>query len=293
MCCYNEERYIRESIDAVLGQSYGDYEFIIWNDGSKDKTEDIIKSYNDERIKYFYHENTGLGEALRLACQEAKGKYIARIDCDDICMPDRFEKQVAFLDAHPDYVLCSSGVFYIDENGNTTGRRFPATWDSVIRKKLNAITHPAAMFRTDAYRKAGGYLPLKSAQDRILWSRMLRYGKFANLPYTLIRYREISTSVSHIIENSPYWGVIKAIRMKMCSDVEINIEDVKLHNEIYAMAKRAALGQTIKQISTRKTSVEEKLFNVLRTFMTEDKAIATITFFKNVFLSVYLKLKNN
>ena len=293
MCCYNEERYIRESIDAVLGQTYQDYEFILWNDGSTDKTEEIIKSYNDERIRYFYHENTGLGEALRLACQEATGKYIARIDCDDICMPNRFEKQVAFLETHPDYVLCSSGVFYIDENGETTGRRFPATWDSIIRKKLNAITHPAAMFRTDAYRNAGGYLPLKSAQDRILWSRMLRYGKFANLPYTLIKYREISTSVSHIIENSPYWGVIKAIRMKMCSDVEINIEDVRLHNEIYAMAKREAMGLATMQISKRQSSVEERLFSALRISMTEDKAISLISLFKNVFLTLYLKLKNN
>ena len=80
LCTFNDERTIKEAIESILCQSYNNFEFIIWNDGSTDGTEEIIKSYKDNRIRYFFHENTGLGEALRLACAEAKGKYIARMD---------------------------------------------------------------------------------------------------------------------------------------------------------------------------------------------------------------------
>ena len=121
LCTFNDEKTIKEAIESILCQSYNIFEFIIWNDGSTDGTEKIIKSYDDNRIRYYYHENTGLGEALRLACAEAKGKYIARMDGDDICLPSRIQKQVEFLESHPDYVLVSSAVFYIDEIGEQIG----------------------------------------------------------------------------------------------------------------------------------------------------------------------------
>mgnify|MGYP001537946173 FL=1 len=87
MSCYNSERFLRQSIDSILMQSYREFEFIIWNDGSTDSTEEIIKSYHDERIRYFYAPNQGLGSALAAACKEARGRYIARMDDDDIAMP--------------------------------------------------------------------------------------------------------------------------------------------------------------------------------------------------------------
>ena len=113
LCTYNDERYIAKTINSVLSQSLSDFEFIIWNDGSTDRTEEIIKSFADKRIKYYFHSNTGLGTALALACKEARGKYIARIDGDDLCLPYRFEKEIGFLDSHPDYVLVSSSVLYM------------------------------------------------------------------------------------------------------------------------------------------------------------------------------------
>lgn len=283
MCCYNEQRYIRESIDAILSQTFRDFEFIIWNDGSQDATEEIVKSYNDPRIRYFYHENTGLGEALRLACQEAKGIYIARIDCDDICMPNRFEKQVSFLENHPEYVLCSSGVYYIDAEGIVFGRRFPATKDRFIRRRINAITHPATMFRTEAYKKAGGYYPLRSAQDRILWSRLIKLGKFANLKEPLIKYRVLNNSVSHVIdENSSYGRMIEEIRRKICNDADYNEDDVNLHNRIYALAKKSFVAS--KSSQQYKMSIEEKIYNFSRHFFSEDTATALVYAFKNIYL---------
>lgn len=289
MCCYNEQRFIRESIESVLSQTYKNFEFIIWNDGSSDKTEEIIKSYDDSRIRYFYHENTGLGMALRLACQEAKGEYIARIDCDDICMPDRFQKQVEFLESHPDYVLCSTGVYYMDEEGVVYGRRFPATEDKIIRKMLNAITHPATMFRREEYEKCGGYYPLRSAQDRILWSRLLKQGKFANLKEPLIKYREVMNSVSHVIDGNSYYGkMIELIRQKICQDSSYNEVDVNLHNELYMLAKKNSTSLSPKNTSYKKT-VEERLYNLCKVIMSDEVAANVVYLFKNTYLSILVK----
>lgn len=284
MCCYNEQHYIRESIESVLAQTYKDFEFIIWNDGSTDKTEKIIKSYPDPRIKYFYHENTGLGEALRLACQEATGKYIARIDCDDICMPERFEKQIAFLESHPEYVLCSSGVYYMDAEGNVYGRRFPAIKDRDIRHRITAITHPATMFRRDAYEKCGGYYPLRSAQDRILWSRLLKQGKFANLKEPLIKYRVIESSVSHVIdEKSSYGKMIEEIRRKICTDNEYHEEDVVLHNTLYSLAKNN-FNSKRDFTSKYRLSIEERIYNLSKKIFSGKTSTNIVYIFKNTVL---------
>lgn len=290
MCCYNEHRFIREAIDSVLSQTFKDFEFIIWNDGSTDDTEKIIKSYSDLRIRYFYHENTGLGEALRLACQEARGEYIARIDCDDVCMPDRFEKQVLFLDSHSDYVLCSTGVYYMDIDGKVFGRRFPATEDTIIRRRLAAITHPATMFRTDAYKKCGGYYPLRSAQDKILWSRMVKLGKVVNLSEALIKYRMVPDSITHVLDyNSAYGKMIELIRKKMCKDDGYNEEDVKLHNSIYVLAKKSSVKN---KVLGYKKSVEEKLYDILSPLFGEESAVNILYLFKNTYLRLYLSLKH-
>ena len=117
MSCYNSERFLRQSIDSILMQSYREFEFIIWNDGSTDSTEEIIKSYHDERIRYFYAPNQGLGSALAAACKEARGRYIARMDDDDIAMPNRLDKELAFLELHPDYILVSCLCEFITEEG--------------------------------------------------------------------------------------------------------------------------------------------------------------------------------
>lgn len=285
MCCYNEQLYIRDAIESVLNQTHKDFEFVIWNDGSNDDTEKIIKSYKDDRIRYFYHENTGLGMALRLACQEVRGKYIARMDCDDICMPDRLAKQVAFLEANPDYVLCSTGVYYMDADGNVLGRRFPAIKDKQIRSRITAITHPATMFRTEAYNKCGGYYPLRSAQDRILWSRLLREGKFSNLKEALLKYRMVSTSVSHVIQDETTYGkMIEQIRSKICADKYYNEDDVDLHNQIYALAKKSYKGENKTYIHA--ITIEERIYNLCSKVFSDKTSTDIVYAFKNIFLAL-------
>lgn len=283
LCTYNDEQYIRQSIESILNQTFSNFEFIIWDDGSTDGTAEIIKSYGDKRIRYFYNENTGLGRALNLACQQARGKYIARMDGDDVCFNHRLKSEVEYLELHPETVLVSSAVFYIDENDNVIGRSYPWTWNRNIKRELN-IVHPAAMFLRDAYNKTCGYLDIKSAQDRILWSKLSTYGQFAIINDPLIKYRWIQSSLSHAIDpTSPYANMLEIIRKKMCRDQVVATEDLALHNKLYKLSKMT--GKTA--ASVYKQSIEEKVANFLNRFIGEKSTTRLMTFLKNVY--AYIK----
>lgn len=240
MCCYNSSRYIRETINSVLCQTYSNFEFIIWNDGSNDDTESIVKSFIDERIRYFYHENVGLGRALMMACKKVKGKYIARIDADDICLPYRIKKQVMYMESHKDCVLLSSAIEFIDENGKRLSRTYPCTDDFVLKSSLiatNMIVHPMVMMRAEAYFKAGGYLPVKFCEDKLFWSRLARFGVFSNITEILGKYRVVSNSLSH--SDNPYGRTLYELRCKMMKDAEILLSDIELYNNLYDYSRKS------------------------------------------------------
>lgn len=285
LCTFNDERTIKEAIESILCQSYNNFEFIIWNDGSTDGTEKIVKSYDDNRIQYYYHENTGLGEALRLACAEAKGKYIARMDGDDICLPNRLQKQVDFLESHPDYVVVSSAVYYIDKNGVEIGRSYPVTWDVNIRKALkygSPIAHPASMFKKDAYEKAGGYLPLFSAQDRVLWTKMKGLGKFKNLSIPLIKYRKGNTSIGAVLSGEEYWDVLEFFRNKIANQIIIDEEDVKIYNHICKHAKQKYKRGHDDQRRKRNTGLNKRFYTMVQPILGERFLTNTIILCKNI-----------
>lgn len=283
MCTYNGMRFIRESIDSILSQTFHDFELIVWNDGSTDKTEEIVRSYDDPRIRYFYHENTGLGEALNLACQQAQGKYIARIDDDDICMSNRLQKQVDYLETHPNCILLSSSCYYINEEGKIVGRSLFCTWNSVIKKTLkvgSATIHPAAMFRTDAYKNTCGYLGLKSSQDRVLWSKMARFGEFHNLSLALIKYRLVSNSLSHCVENNPYSSILEEVRRKMIEDEIVSERDILLYNDIYRLSKSQLKEMKAFAYSPK---MEERLYALIKPLLGDCITSDLLIFFKNIY----------
>ena len=279
LCTYNDERFISNTIQSVLEQSFRDFEFIIWNDGSTDRTESIVRSFNDDRIRYFYHDNVGLGIALSKACKEAKGKYIARIDGDDICMLDRFSIEVAFLESHPEVVLVSSSVIYIDESGIVLGRSFPWTWHRNIRKCINVV-HPAVMFRRDIYNRTCGYLDARSAQDRILWPKMLKFGEFHIIKQPLVYYRLLSSSLSHSTSsNSPYSAMLEIIRRKMAADDEVTDIDLALQNKLYDLSKK----RNNNSFYVYTASYEEKLCSFFKKFMPSIFAENIVFFMKNIY----------
>ncbi len=234
---YNDERYIGETIASVLCQTFGDFEFIIWNDGSTDGTEAVILSYDDPRIRYFRHENTGIGLARKMATAEARGKYIAPVDGDDVFMPTRIAEEVQFLETHPDYVLVCSQCEYVDEAGKHIGESFSVTTDRLIRGRFpsDVITHSTAMFRKSAYEAAGGYAGVRVGLDHLLFMRMTRQGKMRMLNKELVKYRMRGNSLCHAY--NPYVTVLAQYRVKMGQDKDVLPEDVALYNEIYMRNK--------------------------------------------------------
>lgn len=287
MCTFNADKYLSDAILSVLAQTYTNFEFIIWDDGSTDRTKEIIKSFKDNRIHYFYHENTGLGMALNLACTKANGKYIARMDSDDICLPDRLKTEVTFLENHEDHVLVSSAVFNIDECGCIIKRTFPCTNNRVLKlilcKHHNPICHPMVMIRKDAYDKVGGYPPIRKSQDYLLWSRLAKQGKFSNIPSPLGKYRITYASLDHY-PNS-YKKVLLELLLKMANDEVLKKTDIDLYNHIYLYSKD---DRKVKHEHMNKKSINIQLTNLFCFKICERKIELLISWIKNIYY--YIKL---
>ena len=196
---YNADEYIKASIDSILVQTFADFELIIINDGSTDLSETIILSIQDERIKYSRNAtNIGIVGTLNKAIGLASGKYIARMDADDISVKDRLEKQVAFLEKNPDIGLCGSQLRVLGENRLLEYPILNAAikFDFLI---YNAIAHPAVMFRKQLLIDSQlfyepEYFP---AEDYRLWVKLAAQSDFYNFPEPLLEYRLHHASVSH------------------------------------------------------------------------------------------------
>lgn len=198
---YNAEKYIGKAIDSVLAQTFTDFELLVINDGSTDQTENILRSYADDRIRLINQTNQGIAAALNLGLLNARAELIARFDADDICMPERLELQYRFLEAHPEYIIVGSDADYIDRDGSFVFTcRLPAHTHKEIREL--ALTkcpfiHSAVMFRKAPILQAGGYNKNAFAfQDHLLWSKIIRNGEGCNLPDLLIQVRLNPESIS-------------------------------------------------------------------------------------------------
>lgn len=201
MPAYNTEPFIGEAIHSVLAQEYQDYELLIIDDGSTDRTLDIIHSCQDDRIRVITQLHQGICVALNRGLAEARGQYIARFDADDICLPGRLSRQVEFLDAHPSYVICGGNAEYISETGEHLFHyRCPAYEHEDIMQVLYThcpFIHSAVMYRRDAVCMAGGYpLEAHNFEDYLLWTRLSAFGFYHNLQEPLIKVRFNPASVT-------------------------------------------------------------------------------------------------
>jgi glycosyltransferase involved in cell wall biosynthesis len=215
MSVYNEETYLSQAIESVLNQTFGDFEFIIIDDGSTDDSFEIIKSYTDQRIRLMKNEsNIGLTRSLNIALGLAVGEYIARQDADDSSLPDRFAEQVSFLEKHPETVLLGTGVYVIDEGGKVLRREIPSIAPGQKLRESNQFVHGSVMFRRAAIAQLGLYQELfRYSQDYELWLRIASHHSVANLPnplYQKRRHRE-STQAHKRWEGALYH--ILALRM--------------------------------------------------------------------------------
>lgn len=204
MPVYNTERYVAKAVDSVLSQTFTDFEFLIVDDGSTDNTLKILQEYasRDARIHLTSRENWGLTKSLNELLTHARGEFVARLDADDIALPQRFEKQVQFLQEHPDVVCVGSALDWIDDRGQFIAHcPMPEENDELQRLMLGGISllhHPCAMIRRVALNQVGGYdETLPYAEDLDLWLRLGEIGNLANLKESLVLYRLHSQSLSH------------------------------------------------------------------------------------------------
>lgn len=199
---YNAEKYIAETIESVLNQEYTDFELLILDDGSKDKTAEIIKTFDDTRIRYIKNEkNLGLIQTLNKGISLAKGMYIGRIDADDVWYnTKKISLQMAYFDTHPDTVLVGTSAIAIDQDGNTLFDMHYPSGEAYIKSHFlsgNPFIHPSVIFLKEAAVRAGGFLAEDlHAEDYSLWLRLGAMGHIDNIDAPLMKYRIHSTGIS-------------------------------------------------------------------------------------------------
>jgi len=200
MSVYNSSRFVRAVIESILGQTFRDFEFIIIDDCSTDNSVEIVRSYNDPRIRLIpLPENRGLSAALNYGIEQARGEYIARADYDDVPEVARLERQLGFLREHPDIVLLGTWNMVIDAEGRLRGRtEYPVSHEEIVEQlaKKNCFCHSSVIVRTDVVRERRGYRGFRISQDYDLWTRVAERYRVANLPEYLIRYRVLQRSLS-------------------------------------------------------------------------------------------------
>ncbi len=196
MSAYNAEKYLNEAINSILNQTYKNFEFLIINDASKDKTLEIINSYKDNRIVVIRNKkNIGLTKSLNKGLKNAKGEFIARQDADDVSFPHRLQKQVTYLDRNKSIGLLGSAWRLIDNNGKTI--QDCSAYDG--KNAVHFICHGSVMIRKACILNIGCYREIfKYAQDYDLWLRISEICGIANLKEPLYKLRLHSESVSRV-----------------------------------------------------------------------------------------------
>lgn len=201
MPAYNAAKYIAAAISSVLQQSFLNFELLIINDGSLDETENIARSFSDERIKIINQPHQGIAAALNLGLLNAAATLIARFDADDICYPNRLQEQYDFFHANPGYVLTGSDVDYTDHNGEHLFHYANIGHShEEISERINSFCpfiHSSVMYRKNIALALGGYdSKAHSFEDYRLWIKFIAAGKVCNSTTPLIRVRLNPESVT-------------------------------------------------------------------------------------------------
>ncbi len=261
MSCYNRESYVRDAIESILNQTYTDFEFIIIDDCSTDKTPEIIQEYADKDNRIIFirnQENMDYNYNLRKGFKIAKGEYIARMDDDDISLPERFEKQVSYLDQHPDITVLGT---FIKTFGELEIESWITETDSDVLNVLmnfhNPMCHPSVMIRKSFLQEHDlTYSPKELyAEEYDLWKNIiLNGGKLANLPEELVRYRTHKNNISQVrwnIQQETAYRVSKQLLTRFFNDKEYKRIKDKFVMYPFECNNKKLLWQTLESMKAR------------------------------------------
>ena len=194
---YQSEKYLRETLESIFSQTFQNFEVLVVDDRSTDDTLSIIQRFTDSRIRLLNGPQKGLAEALNCGMCQAAGEYIARIDADDLMVPSRLEKQVAYMDSHPEVAVCGGWQQYF---GRSTYLHAPPEDSKQCRANLLFrcdLCHSTLMLRRDVFLRNNLFYDSSfAAEDFELWTRVLDYGEISNLPEILGYYREDGRSIT-------------------------------------------------------------------------------------------------
>jgi glycosyltransferase involved in cell wall biosynthesis len=234
---YNAQKYLHETIESVLVQTHTNFELILVNDGSTDNSEKIIRQFQkkDNRIILKNSKNLGIASALNNAIQISKGKYIARLDADDISLPHRIKKQVKFMEANPSIDVCGSWVEIFGEYDNNFIWKFPINDKQLKTRLLFSVpfAHPSVMMRQKLIKKFDLKYNLEypTVVDYKFWLDVSKHAKFATIPEVLIKYRYIKTSISRVADRdfTKRYVMTKKVFSELLENLNIkNTEDENL-----------------------------------------------------------------
>jgi glycosyltransferase involved in cell wall biosynthesis len=219
MAVYNGERWLEDSIPSVLRQTFTNFEFIIINDGSDDRSLQIINRFadKDSRIRVYSKKNSGLTESLNYGIKKAEGEWLARIDADDICKKDRLEKQIKCVRENTNVVLVGTGLKIIDGNVNQSKvHLYPESHNRLKRRLVRGspfFAHSSAFFRLSAVRELGGYrTQFHRSQDQDLWLRLAEVGRITCIQEALVLIRKHDQQISHV-KSGPLQSVYSHMAM--------------------------------------------------------------------------------
>ena len=235
MSVYNGAKFLAQAIDSILAQTFTDFEFIIINDASSDDSLHIINSYKDARIVLIQNtKNIGLTKSLNIGIAKAKGKYVARMDADDISMPKRLEKQFGFMEEHLEFAFCGTTAKTINDVGKEISFFKPPTDSSKILALLlfkNCFFHSSLIIRTEKLLQVLGYNETyKYAQDYKLYLELFKnkcYG--INLKEQLLVYRVLNSNISHNNKDKQDDLACSAIKTawQECYGISVNTQFIK------------------------------------------------------------------
>ncbi|MFZ4712607.1 MAG: glycosyltransferase family 2 protein [Bacteriovoracaceae bacterium] len=255
---YNAEKFLHKCVESLLAQTFQDFEILAINDGSTDGSLNILKSYHDQRLKIINNEvNKGLIYTLNRGLKESQGDFIARMDADDICHPQRLEKQLQFFSEHPKVDVASTDMVLIDENDRPMFRPFIPVTDPILMKwillRRNMLYHPTVMIRKSSFK--GDELAYDPnalyAEDYDLWLRLSKAKVLVNQSEILLFYRRHGTSVTQSKLENQLLNSYKMVQKHIMESFNLNLSlaTITVMNRPLSLSKEMDLSLIIFELT--------------------------------------------